>query len=56
MNALVADLQHGIDIRDARIFKLELELSNRNRLLEKIGAWIDDTGSRFVDTARILKR
>ncbi|KAF1970861.1 hypothetical protein BU23DRAFT_570340 [Bimuria novae-zelandiae CBS 107.79] len=49
------DLQ-GKNKKDVKICELEQELSNRNRLLEKTSAWLNDTERRFADTARILKR
>ncbi|KAF9728486.1 hypothetical protein PMIN01_13619 [Paraphaeosphaeria minitans] len=49
------DLQE-IARKDVKICELKQELSNRNRLLEKISAWLNDTEHRLADTARILKR
>ncbi|KAF1971124.1 hypothetical protein BU23DRAFT_647972 [Bimuria novae-zelandiae CBS 107.79] len=54
--ALAADLRREIARKDAKICEMEQELSNRNRLLEKTSAWLNDTERRFADTASILKR
>jgi septal ring factor EnvC (AmiA/AmiB activator) len=55
MRALVDDLRRDNARKDARIRKLEREKSSTKRFLEEIIDWLNNSGSKFMDTANHMK-